>query len=93
MAKKSTCPITRAQFRQHAKPLTIKVGEREYKAVPKEFSTGSLGWNVNEKMTVDIGGTEVTVQIGMNLTVVGSKDLPPDPSTPAPAPEGGTAAP
>jgi len=78
MAKKSSCPVTRAQFRQNAKPLIVKIGDREFPAIPKEFSTGSLGWNVNDKVTVDIGGTPVTVQIGMNLTLVGSKDLPPD---------------
>ncbi|HYT91926.1 MAG TPA: hypothetical protein VEL76_24645 [Gemmataceae bacterium] len=89
MAKKSSCPITRAEFREHAKALTVKIGEREYKAIPKEFSTGSLGWNVNEKMTVEINGKEVTLQVGMNLTVVGSKELPqdhpPPPSAPASA--------
>ncbi len=76
MAKKSSCPITRAQFAKDAKPVIVKIGDKEFRAVPKEFSTGSLGWNINEKMTVDVGGTEVTVQVGMNLTVVGSKDLP-----------------
>ena len=85
MAKKSSCPITRAQFRQHAKPLTVKIGDKEFRAVVKEFSTGSLGWNVNDKMTVDVGGTEVTVQIGMNLTIVGSKDLPADAGSASPA--------
>ena len=78
MAKKTNCPISRAEFRSHAKPLTIRIGDREYQASPKEFSTGSLGWNVNDKITLDIGGKPVTVQIGMNLTVVGSKDLPQD---------------
>jgi hypothetical protein len=86
MAKKSSCPITRAEFREHAKSLTVKIGEREYKAIPKEFSTGSLGWNVNEKMTVEINGKEVTLQVGMNLTVVGSKELPQDQPPPASAP-------
>jgi hypothetical protein len=94
MAKKSSCPITRAQFRQHARPLIIKIGDKEFKGVVKEFSTGSLGWNVNDKMTVDIGGTDVTVQIGMNLTIIGSKDLPPDAgAAPAPSPEGSSPAP
>ena len=83
MAKKSSCPITRAQFRQNAKALTVKIGDKEFKAVVKEFSTGSLGWNVNDKMVVDIGGVDVTVQIGMNLTIVGSKDLPQDAGGPA----------
>jgi hypothetical protein len=85
MAKKTSCPITRAEFRAHAKPMTIRIGEKEYQAIPKEFSTGSLGWNVNDKITLEIGGKHVAVQIGMNLTVVGSKDLPQDA---APAPTG-----
>jgi hypothetical protein len=76
MAKKTSCPITRAEFTQHAKPVSVKIGDKEYTASPKEFSTGSLGWNINDKVTIDIGGKMVTVQIGMNLTVVGSKDLP-----------------
>ena len=41
----------------------------------KEFSTGSFGWNLNTKVIVDVGGQPVNVQVGMNLTVVGSKDL------------------
>jgi hypothetical protein len=78
VAKKSTCPVSRGEFRKNAKPLVVKIGDKDFIAVVKEFSTGSLGWNVNDKMIVDIGGTPVTVQIGMNLTIVGSKDLPPD---------------
>ena len=76
MAKKTSCPITRAEFAAHAKPVAVKIGDKEYTAAPKEFSTGSLGWNINDKVTLDIGGKAVTVQIGLNLTVVGSKDLP-----------------
>jgi hypothetical protein len=83
MAKKTSCPISRAEFTQHAKPVTVQIGEKSYTAVPKEFSTGSLGWNINDKITLDIGGKLVTVQIGMNLTVVGSKDLPKAEGAPA----------
>ena len=43
----------------------------------KEFSTGSLGWYLNGKTTLKIGDKSVNVQIGMNLTIVGSKELPP----------------
>jgi hypothetical protein len=73
---KTTCPITRAEFKANAKPLSVTIGDRTYNAVPKEFSTGSLGWNVNDKLTLEIGGKSVTVQVGMNLTVIGSKELP-----------------
>lgn len=78
MAKKTSCPISRAQFRTGAKPMTVVINGKEYQALPKEFSTGSLGWNINDKVQVDVGGTLVAVQIGMNLTIVGSKELPQD---------------
>jgi hypothetical protein len=78
MAKKSTCPITRSEFRTKAKPVMVTVNNVPLQADVKEFSTGSLGWYLNGKMTIDVGGTPVSVQIGMNLTVVGSKDLPQD---------------
>lgn len=78
MAKKTTCPISRADFRSQARPLAVSIGEKQYQAVVKEFSTGSLGWNVNDKMTLEINGKMVSVQIGMNMTIVGSKDLPQD---------------
>ena len=76
MAKKSSCPISRAEFRAKAKPVTVTVNNVPLQAEVKEFSTGSLGWYLNGKTTIDVGGTLVSVQIGMNLTVVGSKDLP-----------------
>ena len=74
MAKKTSCPITRAEFARDAKPVEVQIGDKKYTAVPKEFSTGSLGWNINDKVQIDIDGVPVTVQIGMNLTVVGSKE-------------------
>jgi len=40
----------------------------------KEFSTGSFGWYLNGKILVPIDGKNVSVQVGMNLTVVGSKE-------------------
>jgi hypothetical protein len=76
VAKKTSCPISRAEFKAHAKKMSITIGGKSYDASPREFSTGSLGWNVNDKLTIEIDGKDVTVQIGMNLTVVGSKELP-----------------
>jgi hypothetical protein len=78
MAKKTTCPISRAEFRAHAKPVTITVAGVPLVAEVKEFSTGSLGWYLNGKTTIEIGGQPVSVQIGLNLTIVGSKELPQD---------------
>lgn len=75
---KTTCPITRAQFRELAEPVEVKIGEDTLIADPKEFSTGSLGWYLNSKTRIKVGDKTVTVQIGMNLTIVGSKELPAD---------------
>lgn len=83
MAKKTTCPISRADFRSHAKPVTVSINDVPLQAEVKEFSTGSLGWYLNGKTTIDVGGKAVSVQIGMNLTIVGSKELPRDDQAPA----------
>jgi len=81
-SKKTTCPITREQFRSEAKPIEVIINGIPLLAEVKEFSTGSLGWYLNGKSTIQVGGQPVSVQIGLNLTIVGSKEMPQD----APAP-------
>jgi hypothetical protein len=76
MAKKTSCPITREQFRASAKQVPITIAGQQLAADVKEFSTGSLGWYLNGKTNVEIDGVLVSVQIGLNLTIVGSKELP-----------------
>jgi hypothetical protein len=85
MAKKTTCPISRAQFKQGAKPVEITIGGQRLEVPVKFFSTGSLGWYLNGKTTIDVGGQLVPVQIGLNLTIVGSKELPQDETSSAAA--------
>jgi hypothetical protein len=68
--------LTRESFRQHARPLAVQINGTPVVAEAKEFSTGSLGWYAGQKVTVLVGDTPVKVQVGLNLTVVGSKDLP-----------------
>lgn len=74
--KKTICPMSREEFREKAKAMTVVINGVTLTAPAREFSTGSLGWYLNGKQPVDIDGTEVLVQIGLNLTIVGSKDLP-----------------
>ena len=76
MPSKTTCSITRAQFTEHAQPVELTIAGVPMLAEVKEFSTGSLGWYLNGKTTVKIGDKAVTVQIGLNMTIVGSKELP-----------------
>jgi hypothetical protein len=73
---KTSCPVTRAEFLQNAQPVEVVINGVPLIAEVKEFSTGSLGWYLNGKTTVRVNDKPVSVQIGMNLTIVGSKDLP-----------------
>lgn len=73
---KTNCPITRKEFHEKAKAVPVLINDTKLMADVKEFSTGSLGWYLNGKVTIEIDGKPVSVQIGMNLTIVGSKELP-----------------
>lgn len=72
---KTNCPITRKQFEDGAKAVNVTINGATMLAEPKEFSTGSLGWFLNGKTVIEVDGVPVTVQVGMNLTIVGSKEL------------------
>jgi hypothetical protein len=79
MAAKTICPVTRQRFKGKAKPVEVIIDGTKMIAAAREFSTGSLGWNISSKMTIQVDGEPVTVQVGLNLTIVGSKELPKDP--------------
>lgn len=74
--KKTVCPITREQFREQATDVTVTIDGKTFTADAREFATGSLGWYLNGKVQIKVGDRSVTVQVGMSLTVVGSKELP-----------------
>jgi hypothetical protein len=74
MPAKTACPISLTQFTEKAEPLKVVINGQEMLAEVKTFSTGSFGWYMNGKTMVTVDGKPVSVQIGMNLTVVGSKD-------------------
>eukprot|EP00667_Euglena_gracilis_P022187 EG_transcript_24593 len=78
--RKTTCPISREQFLKKAPNLKMtldlgKAGSQELLGKARSFSSGSFGYYVNGKFKVDVGGEEVTLQVGCNVTVVGSKNL------------------
>jgi hypothetical protein len=74
--KKTKCPITRSRFRKGAKAVLVAINGSQSLVPTKEFSTGSLGWYLNGKTVIEIDGEPCEVQIGMSLTVIGSKELP-----------------
>lgn len=75
-ATRKVCPITREQFLAKAKAmLPASVAGVPLPVGAREFGTGSLGWYGNNKMTLEVDGQPVTVQVGITVTIVGSKDL------------------
>lgn len=71
---KSACPLSQSQFLEKAEPLRVVINGQEMLAEVKAFSTGSFGWYLNGKVVVTVDDKPLSVQIGMNLTVVGSKE-------------------
>jgi hypothetical protein len=76
VATQPECPINRDTFPQKATSLPIVINGVPLIAEVKEFSTGSLGWYCGGKLTITVDGKPVKVQVGLNLTIVGSKELP-----------------
>lgn len=74
--RKTVCPVSREQFRADAKPVEVAIAGQPVEALVKEFSTGSFGWHHGDKVTLKVGDTLVKVQVGLTLTVIGSKELP-----------------
>lgn len=74
---KKVCPISREEFREHAKDsMPVNIDGMVLNAVKKEFSTDSLGWFAGGKGSVTVNGKLVELQIGVNATIIGSKELP-----------------
>ena len=70
----SKCPLSQSQFLDKAEPLKIAINGMEMLAEVKSFSTGSFGWYLNGKTVISVDGKALSIQIGMNMTVVGSKE-------------------
>jgi hypothetical protein len=71
---KSPCPVTLTQFLEKAEAVKVVINGQELLAEVKSFSTGSFGWYINGKTVITVDGKPLSVQIGMNMTVVGSKE-------------------
>ena len=74
MPPKTSCPVSLTQFMEKAEPLKVTINGQDMLAEVKQFSTGSFGWYMNGKTVATVDGKAISVQIGMNMTVVGSKE-------------------
>ncbi len=69
------CQLTKEQFLSQAQPVTLTIGDKTIEVKPREFSTGSFGWFYSGKAQLLVGDTAVHVQVGLNLTAIGSKPV------------------
>lgn len=78
---KYVCPVGRKEFLDNAERLVVKIGDDEIKLAPKEFAASdkgaSLGWGHQGKVTIKVNGKWVEAYVGLNVTLMGSKELPP----------------
>ena len=62
--------ISASKFLASGKVLEIDVDGNTLRGEP---SSNNLGWYLNGKIPIDVGGTTVWAQVGMNVTIPGSQ--------------------
>ena len=62
-----------SKFLDSGKALEIDVDGNILRGEPRSFSSGNLGWYLNGKVPIDVGGVTVWAQVGMNVTIPGSQ--------------------
>lgn len=78
-AKKRVCPVSRQRFIDNAEPIVVVVNGSHVAVDVKEFKPdsegkSSFGWYAGGKINVLVDGVLVPVQVGINLTCIGSKE-------------------
>ena len=61
-------------FLQNAGTLNLDVFGSKAMGRPRAFKTGSYGWYTGGKIPITIGSKKVWAQLGVNLTIPGSKE-------------------
>lgn len=71
--------MTRTQLLATLAPsIKVTIAGQDFVGTLRQFSTGSIGYNVSAKVqATDKDGklTAVKCQVGLNITVVGSKEM------------------
>ena len=65
---------TKTEFMSEAQAFEIQIGDQKLLMEPKKFSTGSVGFFSNGKVTMNVGGKLVKMQANVMLTAIGSKE-------------------
>ena len=65
--------MSASKFLASGKALEIELDGNILRGEPRSFSSNNLGWYLNGKIPIDVGGTTVWAQVGMNVTIPGSQ--------------------
>lgn len=70
--------MTKQDYLKRAKPtIIIMIDGQPLAGNVKAFSTGSLGYNANGKVTIPLqDGEAQKYQVSLNITAIGSKEWP-----------------
>ncbi len=71
--KTTSCPVTMDEFMKTKKMIKVETEDQMFLCVPRDFASGSFGYNVNGKLTIMIGDIPVPFQFTGNITAIGSK--------------------
>jgi len=66
--------MTGAEFLEAAKPYKVEIFGNGCEAFPRSFSSGNRGWWGGGKVYIPVGKHKVWAQLGINLTIIGSKE-------------------
>lgn len=66
--------ISRSDFVKSAPAMNIELWGNNLEGKPREFSSGNMGWYTGGKVEFKVKGKKMWGQLGINLTVMGSKD-------------------
>ncbi|KEP62991.1 UNVERIFIED_CONTAM: hypothetical protein HHA_216410 [Hammondia hammondi] len=67
--------MSKNEFLDKAPVLASRIGdELLFDMKPRTFSSGSCGWFYGSKVAIKVGKQEVWCQLGVNCTVLGSKE-------------------
>jgi len=65
--------VTADQFRRDARPLVGILAGMPIEVLPHENKSGSYGWHAGGKRYFRVGDEVVEAQVGINITIVGTK--------------------
>ncbi|KAK3241220.1 hypothetical protein CYMTET_48994 [Cymbomonas tetramitiformis] len=62
------------QFESKAETLNVDVFGNIISGPPRTFTSGNRGWYAGGKIEIQVGGKKLWAQVGMNVSIIGSKE-------------------